>query len=358
MNPVFHAYNHKTEMRYDASKQKFVPAVQDSLFGFALAGFESTAEQHYQQLPQQQRQQQQPTLRSRPSGQFYPVENVDEHKDMSLREILDITDDFLYDDVDVTVYSPMTSSSFLPPPVIVTPTVSHNVMTTNQSSMFNVNNNNMMMMPSTPEFGYSDYANSVFSSPESTAIQASSSSLTNSKKRSRNDLETDGDEEGGPRFRPYQSGQWYEKFAELCEYKKQNGHCLVPHTSSENLPLARWVKRQRYQYKLMRDDKPSTMTVERARSLEDIGFCWDSQSAAWDERLNELACFGNDFGHVNVPSNFAGNPQLATWVKCQRRQYKLHKEGKPSNITDERIAHLERLGFEWGLRSQKKPSEV
>eukprot|EP00977_Amphora_coffeiformis_P022674 scaffold11193_cov166-Amphora_coffeaeformis.AAC.1 len=103
MNQVFNAYNNKTEMRYDASKQKFVPAAQDSLFGLALAEFGSDAEHQHQQ-------QWQTTLRSRPSGTFHPVDS-DEYKDVSLREILDITDDFLFDDVDATAHTSMPASS-------------------------------------------------------------------------------------------------------------------------------------------------------------------------------------------------------------------------------------------------------
>ena len=104
----------------------------------------------------------------------------------------------------------------------------------------------------------------------------------------------------------------------------------------------------------MRDGKSSTMTEERVKALEDIGFIWDSQGAAWGERLAELRLYRQEFGHCNVPSNFSQNPQLATWVKCQRRQYKLHMEGKPSNMTTQRIQDLESIGFEWLLRSYKK----
>lgn len=158
----------------------------------------------------------------------------------------------------------------------------------------------------------------------------------------------------GRRFRPYQAGQWSEKFEELCEYKDKMGHCLVPHTFRENLALARWVKRQRYQYKLMLEAKSSTMTADRVKALDDIGFVWDSQGAAWGERLGELQQFRQTYVHCNVPSNFNDNPRLATWIKCQRRQYKLYMEGKPSNMTPQRIQHLENLGFEWELRTYKK----
>ena len=65
-------------------------------------------------------------------------------------------------------------------------------------------------------------------------------------------------------------------------------HSQVPHTYAENPPLARWVKRQRYQYKLKIENKQSTMTDERIIMLENIGFIWDSHAAAWEEKLNEL----------------------------------------------------------------------
>jgi hypothetical protein len=46
------------------------------------------------------------------------------------------------------------------------------------------------------------------------------------------------------------------------------------------------------------------------------------------------------------------NPQLATWIKCQRRQHKLLCDGKPSNMSLEQITDLANPGFEWTLRSQ------
>jgi hypothetical protein len=155
------------------------------------------------------------------------------------------------------------------------------------------------------------------------------------------------------RFRPYQAEQWTEKFEELCEFRKVNGHAAVPHTYKENPSLARWVKRQRYQYKLKNEGKQSTMTDERVDALEKIGFVWDSHGAAWHERLSELRDYRTTTGHCNVPSNYPSNPQLATWVKCQRRQYKLFWDGKTSNMTLERIAELEKIGFEWELRAHK-----
>jgi hypothetical protein len=162
------------------------------------------------------------------------------------------------------------------------------------------------------------------------------------------------EEDAARRFRPYQADQWSEKFEELLQFKQERGHCCVPHTFKENPSLARWVKRQRYQYKLKNEEKPSTMTDERVIALEQAGFIWDSHGAAWVDRLNELREYSKSNGHSNVPSNHPSSPQLATWVKCQRRQYKLFRDGKPSNMTLERIQELESLGFEWELRGSNK----
>ena len=175
----------------------------------------------------------------------------------------------------------------------------------------------------------------------------------NKRQRTMDEEETD---ETGRRFRPYQAEQWSEKFEELLQFRKLRGHCCVPHTFDENPSLARWVKRQRYQYKLKAEGKPSTMTDERIIALEQSGFVWDSHGAAWLERWQELVEFEQQHGHANVPSNHPEKPQLATWVKCQRRQYKLFWDGKSSNMNLERIQRLEQVGFEWELRASHKKS--
>eukprot|EP00529_Nitzschia_sp_RCC80_P016737 CAMPEP_0113451656 /NCGR_PEP_ID=MMETSP0014_2-20120614/6449_1 /TAXON_ID=2857 /ORGANISM="Nitzschia sp." /LENGTH=649 /DNA_ID=CAMNT_0000343015 /DNA_START=363 /DNA_END=2312 /DNA_ORIENTATION=- /assembly_acc=CAM_ASM_000159 len=152
------------------------------------------------------------------------------------------------------------------------------------------------------------------------------------------------------RFRGYQCEQWTEKFNDLVNFKTTHGHCQVPHAYKENVGLARWVKRQRYQYKLMMENKQSTMTSERVRLLEDIGFIWDSHASTWEDRLNELKEYAAVHGNCNVPSSYSGNPKLATWIKCQRRQYKLLQEGRTSNMTLERMKELEKIGFKWRVQ--------
>jgi len=120
--------------------------------------------------------------------------------------------------------------------------------------------------------------------------------------------------------------------------------------------LTRWVKRQRYQYKLWKKGKPSAMDPVRYEALKSIGFIWSSQDTLWWDRFAELVEFKQIHQHCNVPSNYAKHPGLAVWVKSQRHQYKLFALGQPSNMTAERIGELNRIDFRWVLRSYHKQS--
>lgn len=120
------------------------------------------------------------------------------------------------------------------------------------------------------------------------------------------------------RFREYQAEIWTEKFEDLCDFRRVHGHCHVPHSYKENAPLAQWVKRQRYQYKLKLEGKRSTLSDERVKLLDNIGFIWNSHDAVWEERWNELLQYKQLHHDCIVPSNYKENPQLAVWVKRQR----------------------------------------
>jgi hypothetical protein len=96
------------------------------------------------------------------------------------------------------------------------------------------------------------------------------------------------------------------------------------------------------------------MTDAREKALNELGFVWDSHSIIWEERWKELRDFVEQYGHPNVPTRYDPNKQLALWCKCQRRQYKLFAAGdKRSNMTPERIAKLESLGFVFVPRKSK-----
>lgn len=367
--------------------KKAHPFQPESLFGMALYDFDTLAADvgfhaAVTTLPARHNLHGPPPI-------FHPV---DEYKDLSLREILDLSDDFLSGDEDHLLgncnhnshqnnhnseYSlepnPFAhgSAQFLSAASSLIGSLDLNHMHHQEQLLaFNLEQQQIILQQQQSQHQMQQLQLQQHQQQQQHHEQqiheptVATSGNFNAKKRScessdDESLADSGDESsslGGKerRFRPYQAGQWSEKFEEVCEYKDKMGHCLVPHTFHENLALARWVKRQRYQYKLMLECKSSTMTPDRVKALDEIGFVWDSQGAAWGERLGELQQFRQTYMHCNVPSNFNDNPRLATWIKCQRRQYKLYMHGKPSNMTPQRIQHLENLGFEWELRTYKK----
>ena len=155
------------------------------------------------------------------------------------------------------------------------------------------------------------------------------------------------------RFRSHQAESWMEKYEELLDFRLSNGHCLVPNQYPANPSLAEWVKRQRYQHKLKGMGKHSSMSDDRVIALEKLGFVWNSHDAVWEERLKELKQYKNLFGNTNVPSKYEPNPQLAIWIKRQRRQYKFLTEGKPSTMTPYRVEKLREINFSWSGRKPK-----
>lgn len=165
--------------------------------------------------------------------------------------------------------------------------------------------------------------------------------------RERNGIDSNVEDD---RFKPYHEERWDLRYKELTQFFGENGHTAVPHTYPPNRKLARWVKRQRRQYKLNLEGKASTMTQERQAKLDEVNFIWDSHDVNWQEKFLLLKSFRETNGHCNVPANYV-DKKLATWTKCQRRQYKLKVTGKASAMTDARQSQLESLGFEWVIRS-------
>lgn len=104
------------------------------------------------------------------------------------------------------------------------------------------------------------------------------------------------------------------------------------------------------------------MTPERINVLNEMGFDWGSEkiikssiydssgmSLAWKEKLNELKTHGDG----KVPSS----SPLGSWCIRQRREYLDMKEGVKSSMTEEKIAALKSVNFDfspsettWNLR--------
>jgi hypothetical protein len=83
--------------------------------------------------------------------------------------------------------------------------------------------------------------------------------------------------------------------------------------------------------------------------LDNVGFIWDSHEVNWREKYQMLVEYKEANGDCNVPSNHK-DKKLATWVKCQRRQHKLYIDKRSSSMTPDRIADLDKIGFNWEIR--------
>ena len=94
------------------------------------------------------------------------------------------------------------------------------------------------------------------------------------------------------------------------------------------------------------DDPPQKRAKTRSPS--------SLQDPVWSEKLEELKAYRAAMGNCNVPRGYSGNPQLAGWVKRQRELFMKYIDGKPSKMTAERIAELDKLDFDWDPRGLRK----
>lgn len=155
-----------------------------------------------------------------------------------------------------------------------------------------------------------------------------------------------------------QASRWSCRYEELKQFKIKKGHCGVPSRWPQNLALSKWVKHQRYQWKLFKSGKRSTLSLERIRSLDSLGFAWEPHNVSWEGHLRQLVAFQIEHGHSNVPARHE-NRSLANWVKHQRRQFKIlcRRGCIASNLTFERVLKLVNIDFVfdpavWNLNSQ------
>lgn len=145
------------------------------------------------------------------------------------------------------------------------------------------------------------------------------------------------------------SVSWKQRFQELLEFRKQNGHVNVPYDFPPNPPLAQWVKRQRHQYRLLKEGRHSNLTPNRLEQLQSIDYCWDSRQAHWLDRFYELQEFQTKQGHIRVSKRNPKDRPLAVWLKRQRHQGRLFLQGKTdgSNMTQGRLQKLVDLGVKF-----------
>jgi uncharacterized protein (UPF0303 family) len=131
---------------------------------------------------------------------------------------------------------------------------------------------------------------------------------------------------------------WEHGFNYLKSYKEREGHCRVPRLHIETgFHLGSWVGSQRA--------KNDTLSPERRRRLDDLGFIWDA-SYQWENGFNHLKSFRERVGHCRVPvAHVVNGFRLGSWVRNQR----LNK----NMMSVDRRRRLDDLGFIWDASSDQ-----
>ncbi|HEY6169683.1 MAG TPA: helicase associated domain-containing protein, partial [Verrucomicrobiae bacterium] len=133
--------------------------------------------------------------------------------------------------------------------------------------------------------------------------------------------------------------RWDEMFDQLRQFKERHGHCDVPRGGPEHWLLARWALRQRGYH------RRGELAAARKEKLEALGFAWTVEGPGererWGRHLAELLAFKERFGHTRVPAKWKEDKSLGHWVSNQRQ---FRRKGQ---LTSERIARLDEVGFEW-----------
>lgn len=132
---------------------------------------------------------------------------------------------------------------------------------------------------------------------------------------------------------------WDEWYGLLVTFKLREGHCRVPALHLENeMKLGQWVSDQRKNY------QKETISNQRKKQLNEIGFIWDVISEKWETGFSFLLQYLKREGNCLVPNKHSeGNYPLGQWVSHQRRT--------KSKLPKHRILQLDSISFEWDLQT-------
>jgi predicted helicase len=106
---------------------------------------------------------------------------------------------------------------------------------------------------------------------------------------------------------------WDEWFGQLVAYKEKFGDCDVPARWTENPKLASWISTQRG------EAKNGHLQQGRRERLNAVGFVWGLYDDYWEKMFAKLCGFKETFGDCAVPTRWATDHKLATWVDKQRQ---------------------------------------
>ncbi|MBF0215079.1 MAG: helicase associated domain-containing protein [Magnetococcales bacterium] len=129
--------------------------------------------------------------------------------------------------------------------------------------------------------------------------------------------------------------RWEEGWQAFLQFFAQNGHGEVPDPCSDAPSLDQWAREMRRSWRLKQLD--ATLQTR----LEEAGFVWDLEQAAWNARLSELERYAQQFGDTGVSEPCETFPLLPAWVQAQRRAW------IKGTLAPELKSRLDAAGFIW-----------
>lgn len=158
---------------------------------------------------------------------------------------------------------------------------------------------------------------------------------------------------------------WVERLQQLEEYKREHGDLLIPIRYKKNPSLGKFVHNMREQFKLYHGKakegykKKCSMTPERIKQLDDLGFAWTTQRPSrekenWETRLEQVKRYKEQYGDCLIPHGYDPDPSLAEWVHRQRVGLsKVNPETEENAIIRDRYLRLQEVGFNFHVQEDK-----
>jgi len=149
---------------------------------------------------------------------------------------------------------------------------------------------------------------------------------------------------------------WLQFFEEIKQFKETHGHSRVDEKQTK--ALSEWVKNMRFQVRKYKEgSEDNILSKEQFDMLKQLDLDSTLRESKFEARFGELKEFQEAHGHCVVPTIYAANQKLSNWVQTQKRQYKLLKEGKKSQMSEEKCKLLKDAGFEFEVSKERK-SEI
>jgi Helicase associated domain len=128
--------------------------------------------------------------------------------------------------------------------------------------------------------------------------------------------------------------------------------------------LSAWVAKQRKNYRIKKKDQPSVLSDDKEKRLLDIGFVFDTSDPNfkfvtsgcrrlkddWDTMFQELKAYIEEHGTMDgLPRRANAEWPLLGWIYKQRAQYRKLIGGAPCRLTEERLALLRSINFDFSF---------